>query len=190
MKKLLTVLLITLFSTTVKSQESDLPKMIGDTIFTTSGFKIIKNQMIKVGIGSMPDGDFKYIRINSSSLFAYSSNKGYKGLANQANSFPRSESGLNYKIREVEQRGNKKRGYVYYAKIGRGLINYEIDIENAIKSAEIDIPEEFRPKSKVVQINQQISVADELVKLKKLYDDGILTKEEFEGEKKKLLEKN
>ena len=32
------------------------------------------------------------------------------------------------------------------------------------------------------------SVADEIAKLKKLYDDGILTKEEYEAQKKKLLE--
>lgn len=34
------------------------------------------------------------------------------------------------------------------------------------------------------------SLADELLKLKKLYDAGVLTKEEYEQAKKKLLEKN
>ena len=36
--------------------------------------------------------------------------------------------------------------------------------------------------------HQTVSKADELSKLKKLMDDGVLTKEEFEAEKKKILE--
>ena len=38
------------------------------------------------------------------------------------------------------------------------------------------------------ETSTSVSIADELTKLKKLYDDGILTKEEFEAQKKKLLE--
>jgi len=33
-----------------------------------------------------------------------------------------------------------------------------------------------------------ISVADELLKLKKLLDEGVLTQQEFDAQKKKLLE--
>lgn len=36
--------------------------------------------------------------------------------------------------------------------------------------------------------NSVPSVADEITKLKKLVDEGILTQEEFETKKKKLLE--
>lgn len=178
------------------SQDADnsLPKIIKDTLFTTSGYKIVEKQDIKIGTGSMPDGDFKFIRRNSASLFNYYSTTGYQGLANQANAFPRNQAGLKYKIKSIEQRGNKKHGYVYYAKIGSGLINYEIDVENAIASGELQVPDEFRPKPKqsgtVVEVRQQFSVADELAKLKKLYEDSVLTKEEYETQKKKLLEKN
>jgi hypothetical protein len=177
-----------------QNKDSTLPKLVGDTLFTTSGYKIVEKQDIKIGTGSMPDGDFKFIRTNSASLFAYHSNTGYNGLANQANSFPRSQSGLTYKIKRLEKRGNKKHGYVYYAVIGSGLVNYEMDVENAIASGELSVPDEFKPKPKtattIVEVKQQISVADELAKLKKLYDDGVLTKEEYEAQKKKLLEKN
>jgi hypothetical protein len=177
-----------------QNKDSTLPKLVGDTLFTTSGYKIVEKQDIKIGTGSMPNGDFKFIRTNSASLFAYHSNTGYNGLANQANSFPRSQSGLTYKIKRLEKRGNKKHGYVYYAVIGSGLVNYEMDVENAIASGELSVPDEFKPKPKtattIVEVKQQISVADELAKLKKLYDDGVLTKEEYEAQKKKLLEKN
>ena len=65
-----------------------------------------------------------------------------------------------------------------------------MDIDNAINSAEIVVPEEFRPKQKplVVEMNQNISVADELIKLKKLMDEGVITNEEFQSQKKKLLD--
>lgn len=175
------------------AQDGGLPKIVNDTLFTSSGFKIIKDQDIKIGIGSMPDGDFKFIRVNSASMFAYHSTTGYNGLANAANSFPRNQSGLKFRIKTVEERGSKKRGYVYYVKIGYGMKNYEIDVENAIASGELSVPDEFKPKTKdnktiVVETKSQISVADELTKLKKLYDDGILSKEEYDAQKKKLLE--
>lgn len=174
------------------SQDSELPKIIGDTLFTTSGYNIVEGQEIKVGRGTMVDGDFKYIRTNSSSIFAYYSTTGYNNQANSANAFPRRNSGLKYKIKSVEKRGNKKHGYVYYAKIGSGIVNYEIDVENAIESGELMVPDEFKPKSKenitVVEVNSKISVADELIKLKKLLDDGVLTQEEYNEQKKKVLE--
>ena len=196
MKKAIFILLTLIFISKSYSQdnESTLPKLGGDTLFTTSGYNIVEKQDVKIGTGSMPDGDFKFIRTNSASLFAYHSNTGYNGLANQANSFPRSQSGLTYKIKRFEKRGNKKHGYVYYAVIGSGLINYEVDVENAIASGELAVPDEFKPKTKqqavTVEVKQQISVADELTKLKKLLDDGVLTQEEYDAQKKKLLEKN
>lgn len=196
MKKFLFLILTCIIYSKSYSQinEKELPKMNGDTLYTSSGFKLSEKQDVKIGTGAMSDGDFKFIRTNSASLFAYQSTTGYKGLANQANSFSRSQSGLTYKIKRIESRGNKKHGYVYYAIIGRGLLNYEMDVENAIAAGELLVPEEFKPKSKqqtvTVEVKQQISIADELTKLKKLLDDGILTQGEYDIQKKKLLEAN
>jgi hypothetical protein len=44
------------------------------------------------------------------------------------------------------------------------------------------VPDEYRNKPTA-------SIADEIKKLNKLYSDGIITKEQFEEQKKKLLEK-
>ena len=44
-------------------------------------------------------------------------------------------------------------------------------------------------KKETIIINNKKSVTEELSVLKKLYDDGTLTKEEFETEKKHLLRK-
>lgn len=171
--------------------DSTLPRIVEDTLFTTYGYKILRGKEIKIGVGSMPDGDFKFIRVNAGSLFAYHSTTGYQGLANQANSFPRSQSGLLFKIKAIEARGSKKHGYNYYAKIGFGMKNYEIDVENAIASGELSVPDEFKPKPKnlsvVIEDKKGSSVADELKKLKELLDSGVLTKEEFDTAKKKIL---
>lgn len=166
-------------------------KFENDTLTTSSGYKVYEGLNLKIGTGSMSDGDFKFIRTNASSLMNYSSSTGYKGLANQANSFSRSNSGLNFKVKKIMDRGNKKHGYVYYAKIGSGLINYEVDVENAIKSGEIIVPEEFMPKSKnQAQIISEESKYDKLKKIKELKDSGVLTDEEFQKEKEKIMNKN
>ncbi|MFB6453758.1 SHOCT domain-containing protein [Chitinophaga sp. Hz27] len=171
-----------------------LPKIENDTLFTTSGFTLARGQEVKMGVGSMPDGDFKFIRVNAASFFAYHSTSGYQGLANQANALPRSQSGLVFKIKAIEARGDRKHGYVYYAKFGWAMRNYEIDVENAIATGELTVPDEYKPKGKgltaTVDNKPAVSVADELTKLKKLLDDGVLTQEEYNQQKKKLLGNN
>jgi hypothetical protein len=109
-------------------------------------------------------------------------------------SLPRNMAGHKGKVVKIVTRGNKRIGITYEPLVTFGSGRYEIDVDNAISSGEIVVPDEFKPKPKVattvVEVKQQVSVADELIKLKKLYDDGVLTKEEYEAQKKKLLEKN
>lgn len=61
--------------------------------------------------------------------------------------------------------------------------DFEQKLKEAISKLK-DAPKEVKKESKQ---GNSLSVADELTKLKKLYDDGILTKDEFEAQKKKLL---
>lgn len=187
MKKILSFLIL-LIILVCKAQNAQ--KFENDTLTTSTGFKVYENLDIKIGTGSMNDGDFKFIRTNATSLFNYYSTTGYQGLANQANSFRRSNSGLTFKVKKIMTRGSKKNGYVYYVKIGQGLINYEMDIENAIKSGEIIVPDEFLPKSKnhVQQIKE--SKYDKLTKIKELKDSEVLSEEEYQKEKEKILSEN
>lgn len=60
-----------------------------------------------------------------------------------------------------------------------GLFNYQLDIEHAIQTCEV-VPCK-------AQATRYFSVADEILKLKKLLDTGILTQSEFDEQKKKLL---
>jgi Short C-terminal domain len=183
-KLLLVVFLIPVFC---RGQDSLVIEKKGkDVLYTASGFKVIVGQKLRLGIGSMPDGDFKYVRTSASSLFAVMNTSNNNAYANQANAASRSCSHLEYEVIRIDQRGNKRRGFFYYP-ILKGGFRYEVDIDNAIASGEIDVPEEFRPKQK--EVKQNISVADELMKLKKLRDDSILTEEEYQSQKKKLLDK-
>lgn len=166
--------------------ENVYPYILHDTVYIDEINRVVKGQKLKIGVGTLPDGDFKFIRRNSASVFAYSSTSGYQGLANQANSLPRSESGLFYKVIRVEKRGDRKHGYVCYCVIEYGIVRYEIDIINALKVGEIEL-EGYNPVSKTPVLQQQ-SIADELRKFKKLKDDGIITEEEYQAQKKKLLQ--
>nr|WP_236852946.1 hypothetical protein [Chryseobacterium sp. MEBOG07] len=162
MKRLVVLMTLLIFGI---SYAQSTPKFENDTLTTSTGFKVYEGLDLKIGTGSMNDGDFKFIRTNASSLFNYSSTTGYQGLANQANSFKRSNSGLTFKVKKIMPRGSKKNGFVYYCKIGSGLVNYEIDLENAIRSGELIIPDEFLPKEKSQHLNSETKY-DKLKKLK------------------------
>lgn len=194
MKKALLFITISLLTLKSFSQDVDnpLPRVVNDTLFSTSGYKIIVGQDINIGTGSTPDGDFKFIRRNSSGF-------GTMMITTRNNSYNKSElslqrtwSGHKAKVVKIVTRGSKKSGFTNEPLISIGG-RYEIDVDNAIAYGEIVVPEEFRPKAKtsttVVEVKQQVSIADELIKFKKLLDDGILTKEEYEAQKKKLLDR-
>jgi hypothetical protein len=191
MKKLILLFAVIFFMADAFSQNKndELPKMKGDTLYTSCGYKIIYGRDIKIGVGSMPDGDFKFIRRYTNQIFANQLAVENQAIINQSNALPRSYSGYKYVVKKIESRGDEKRGYVYYLKISMGLMAYEIDVENAIASGEISVPDEYKAnKEKVVIVKQQFSVGDELTKLKKLLDDGALTKPEFDLLKKKILD--
>jgi hypothetical protein len=183
MKKLVLIFALFIFGIHFSQTPS---RFENDTLTTSTGFKVYEGLDLKIGTGSMNDGDFKFIRTNANSLFNYHSNTGYQGLANQANSFRRSNSGLTFKVKKIMTRGSKKNGFVYYAKIGNGMINYEVDLENAIRSEEIIIPEEFMPKQKS-QNQPSESKYDQLKKIKELKDSGVLSEKEFQKEKDKIM---
>jgi hypothetical protein len=81
--------------------------------------------------------------------------------------------------------------------VGAGdIVNYWIELDQAIEAGEIVVPEPYAAKldinkknAPVVIQQNSVSVADEIKKLKSLFDSGVLTKEEYETQKKKLLEK-
>lgn len=160
-----------------------------DTLICNNGYRIVEKEKLSIGTGTMPDGSFKFIRVSATSLFK--SIGGNQARVNEVDALDRSWSGKQLKVVRIDKRGSKKHGFAYYPIVNVGATRFEVDIENAITSGEIKVPDEFLPKKDPVSVvvKQEVSIADEITKLKKLYDDGVLTKEEFEAQKKKLLEK-
>jgi Short C-terminal domain len=65
--------------------------------------------------------------------------------------------------------------------VGAGNItNYTLTIDDAIQVCEVVLCE--NPNN-----TNNTSVADEIIKLKKLLDEGAITQEEYDAQKKKLL---
>lgn len=131
---------------------------------------------IKVGLGSMPDGDFKYIQVNE--LLPGPPRRN----GNILNAH-KDMSGSNYVIKKIknETQASGTNKIVFTIKTG-GLPTYNIWIEEAIASCEVTPCGEQKSG-----MSPKFSVADELLKLKKLLDAGAITQAEYDAQKKKLL---
>ena len=115
---MLILLLVAFLSLTAQeSSDTSLPRIDKDTLITISGYKIAKGMDLKIGTGSTPSGDFKFIRINRGSMFGYTGTN-----ANSANNLNRRYSGQKYHVVRVEQEGSKKHGYNYLAVINIGMV--------------------------------------------------------------------
>jgi hypothetical protein len=182
MKKILLLSLIYISSIVAYSQSKVLPRIENDTLYTTSGYTIQVGQDIKLGIGTQDNGDFKFITAAKTLLSP--PNQRLPSLRSSAN-------GHTATVKKIKAEGNSKNGYVYHVIIGvGGPMNYECDVESAIVAGEIVVPDQYKTKAKTTSTTPPFSVADELAKLKKLYDDSVITKEEYEAQKKKLLDGN
>lgn len=82
MRKILSTFILALLFTSAISQGKDsvLPKLVDDkTLIATCGYKIVVGENISIGVGSKPDGDFKFIRRNSTGFATIPAvNNGYQ----------------------------------------------------------------------------------------------------------------
>ena len=202
MKKLLfTLLLCPLFSTA----QNNLSGFLNDTLTTSGGYKIYKGQILQFANGTSAAGYFNFIKFHTSmaknntyilqnSTMLVKSIKGYKYSGSDNNSI-RIAGTVTYKDGKKEEVDM--------------LVNFERATEDYDgQPSELNVPEQFKRKpSQTVraEIKQPIAVepkkqtapddlrkllvADEIKKLFDLYKAGALTKEEYETQKKKLLER-
>jgi len=130
---------------------------------------------VKVGMGSMPDGDFKYIQVNALLMPPHRNSNSL----NASKDFSRTNGIIKKIKRERQMSGSDK--VIFTIKTG-GIPTYDIWIDEAIAACEA---------TPCVNSNggtaSNIGVADELLKLKKLLDAGAITKDEYNAQKKKLL---
>lgn len=172
MKKILfSFLLFPLLSTAQKK----VPRFENDTLCTTSGFKIYKGQTLKFAKGTRKDGTFRFINIKSDVSSKTLTNNSI--VVKELSHFGISSLGNGYILIE---------GSITFKDSSKGYVVLHMAFDRAIENSpdlpsELIVPAEFRNK-------QTGSVADEINKLNKLYQDGMITKEQFELQKKKLLE--
>ncbi|AUC15453.1 hypothetical protein BTO06_10000 [Tenacibaculum sp. SZ-18] len=123
---------------------------------------------ITLNRGSNDNGSFNYVMIG--------------GWAASTAKLPATNSGLVVTIKKIKKYNKKRYKGVVFTVGGGNITNYLIMIKEAIDSCEIT-----PCKSENEKVVKTESKYDKIKKIKELLDDGVLTKEEFEAEKKKIL---
>ena len=132
---------------------------------------------VKVGMGSMPDGGFKYIQMTPPPFMPPRRNG---NDLNARRDFSLTNAIIK-KIKTVSQMSGGEK-IVFTTKTG-GLNNYDIWIVEAIAACEVTPCTNNQGSN----TSSHVGVADELLKLKKLLDSGAITQDEYNAQKKKLL---
>jgi len=129
---------------------------------------------IKLGKGSNDNGNFVYVTMG-----------GWALASGEAASLGAGNAGLLVKIKKIKKYNYKHYKGVYFTVGGGNITNYNLDIENAIATGEVQNSrnKHLAQEKNVTHYNKY----DELEKIKKLFDQGVLTKEEYETEKQKIL---
>ena len=198
MKKTLLLLSFLLINISVYSQRNaDLFETEQGHVFEGKSLKIkgggeIKiGEEIRLGRGSDDNGTFRYIQVNEASMMrAYNTNGTQRGVQ-EANALPNKFNGLKGKIIDIVDRGNKRTGYKVFVIIGVGeMRRYQIDLDSALEYGEVIVDGYVNPNKKEeikAVASSSSSIADEIKKLKELKESGIITEEEYEKAKSKLI---
>jgi hypothetical protein len=167
MKKLLLILILLL-------PLAALPQKLKE-YHASNGQTYHPGDTIRLGLGTMPNGDFKYIQINQL-LPGPPDPRRSNGMAAR-----KDMSNNGYVIKKIENLGQMTGGSKVAITIKTGgLPTCKIWIEDAIAACEVQPCANQKGTANP-------SVADELIKLKKLLDEGAITKAEYDAQKKKLL---
>jgi hypothetical protein len=168
MKQLLFIFLLS----PLLSAAQTLARFENDTLYTSGGYKMYKGQTLHFGNGLGNGGTLRFI--NSKNGIPESKIVNNSIVIKKLKNFGVSALGNTY----IEVMGT-----IIYKDGSKGGVDLHIAFDNAIKGlgglpGELIVPDEFKPKE---------NVSEEISRLHKLYQDGIITKEEFERQKQKLL---
>jgi hypothetical protein len=203
MKKLLFILLLCPF---LSNAQRSLPRLEKDTLYTTSGYNIYKGQILHFTTGTADAGYFKFIK------FHYSTYK--TNTYSLQNGSLLVKKLKNYKNSGTGENSIEILGTVTYADGKKEETDIIMNFERATEDfaglpAELAIPAQYktrRTETVAPEVKKQnavddlkkqntnddlkkIMIADEIKKLFDLYKQGALTKEEYETQKKKLLDR-
>lgn len=136
----------------------------------SNGITYKEGDTITMGRGSGSQGSFVYYQMGGWAA----------GMGD--NSLPAIHSSTNVTVRKIRKAKMKGIEKVWFAVRGGNITDYNLFIEDAIATCEIKdcISEELH--------NPKADKFDQLKKLKELFDNGTLSEEEYQSEKKKLLD--
>lgn len=179
MKKLFIICVALMTLTTINAQKK-VEKLKEYTASNGITYKV--GDEFKLGRGSDTDGRFVYVNMAGwGAALAATNDSNYNA---QQNRLGAANAGLIVTIKKIKKYNQKRFKGVYFTIGGGNITNYAVDIENAIATCEVEICNDEKPIA-----NSSSDKYDKLSKIKKLYDEGVLTKEEYEIEKEKILNK-
>jgi len=203
MKKLLFILLLCPLLSTAQFVQ---PRFEKDTLYTSGGYKIYKGQTLQLANGTSSDGYFRFIKF-------------HPGLSRTdtyilQNSSIKVDKVRTFKVSGSDSYSIRISGTITYKNGTKAETDLIMEFERAIENndglpGELTVAEEFRKKrmekvrtetkkQEVPDVEKKqpvpddlrkLLVADEIKKLFDLYKAGALTKEEYEAQKKKLLDR-
>ncbi len=141
----------------------------------SNGITYKVGDLIELGKGSNSDGSFVHLRVS-----------GWAGVIGADTRIGAGYAGNKVIIKSFLYERSKRRGFekVWVMVGGGNITNYSLDLESAIQVCEV-VP--CSDVQKVQIINKPLSIADELKKLHNLKEEGILSEEEYNQQKQKLL---
>jgi hypothetical protein len=163
-----------------------------DAIMIFDSIEVKPGDTIFLGRGSDRRGAFEYV---------YQPPNAWVGTPEE--SLARNFANTRSVIKHFKNQKSKRAGEKVVAVVNFGGFNCVADLEPAIEAGEIlainghnfnekpvAVKEVNQPTTQVNVQQQSTSKADELKKLKELLDSGVLSQDEYNTEKKKLLDKN
>lgn len=135
----------------------------------SNGITYKPGDTVKLGRGSHPNGDFRYLVMG-----------GLAASGGDSDNIPKHYSGMNVIIKKIKTQKMKGAEKVWFIVGAGNIVNYNLAIEDAIATCEVS-----DCKNQTAASSDKY---DQLAKLKGLLDSGVITQEEYDKEKKKLLD--
>lgn len=201
------IFLLAAFCPLLSIAQNNLPRFENDTLYTSGGYKIYKGQTLHFGSGTSDAGYFAFVKFHPTMI----KNNTYI-MQNSSMLVSRVRS---YKYAGADNNSIRINGMVTYKDGKQEEADLLINFERATEDydglpSELLVPEAFKAKRAARNVTAQtkrqptveevkkqpapaeiknLLIADEIRKLFDLYKAGALTKEEYETQKKKLLDR-
>lgn len=147
--------------------------------FKTAGGTLVHiGDTLHLGRGTSPNGEFQYVYVPENMF-----------TGGKQTNFNAQMGNLSVRVKDIRVQHSRSFGDKTVAVIKATTMNGCIDLNQAERSGEIITPNTpaTAPVAGIASVGGTSSTADEIIKLRKLYDQKVLTKAEYDAQKAKLL---